>query len=228
MSNLQEAFREAARREFAMVPEESELDHVFSLRFERKMRRIIRAQVHGYWMMVNTAAKRVAVAVAIIIMLLTTAMAIKPIRERVIKFFIEVYEDYFEIHFGTNTTDDIAPASTDMARYTLTLLPEGYNEIEFISSDTALWTYWQNSYGQIISLHQDAGAQEIVMDNTGMLPHIIQHEQLEIKYQRTTNMDTFIWSEYDYIFHLTVYEEFTDAQILQLIDSLDIANNLNE
>ena len=107
MHKLQEAFREAAGREFAMVPAESELDYRFSRRFERSMRRIIHAQVHGYWMMVNTAAKRAAVAAAIILLLLTSALAIKPIRERVIQFFVEVYEDYFEIRFGREEKDEV-------------------------------------------------------------------------------------------------------------------------
>ena len=123
MSNLQEAFREAARREFAAVPDETELDYVFSRKFERRMRRIIRAQVHGYWHMVNTLGKRIAIAAAILVMLLTSVMAIKPIRERVIKFFIEVYEDYFEITFGSNTSGDLDPAPKDMPKYTFSKLP---------------------------------------------------------------------------------------------------------
>ena len=145
MYELREAFREAARREFAMVPAEEDLDYVFSNRFEQSMRRMIRAEAHGYWNLINTTAKRVAIAAAIILMLLSTAMAIKPIRERVIKFFVDVYEEYFEIHFGEEDSWDLPERTEPMVRYTLTQLPEGYVEVEFMELEHFLRTEWMNS-----------------------------------------------------------------------------------
>lgn len=41
MSYLKEAFREAARREFANVPPESELSYVFSSDFEKRVLSIL-------------------------------------------------------------------------------------------------------------------------------------------------------------------------------------------
>lgn len=220
MSNLQEAFREAARREFAMVPEESELDHVFSLRFERKMRRIIRAQVHGYWMMVNTAAKRVAVAVAIIVTLLTSAMAIKPIRERVIKFFIDVYEDYFEIHFGEEKSWDLPERTEPMLPYTLTDLPDGYEETDFRVFDGLLWTEWTNESGNSIILKQEPGTNEITLDNKKDYMDRILVDDVTILVHDTLETKIYIWEYNEYTFYLSIHEEITTDATVRIIKSL--------
>lgn len=221
MSELKEAFREAARRQFAMVPAEGELDWVFSPRFERKMRRIIRAQAHGYWNLVNTTAKRVAIAAAIIVMLLSSVLAIKPVRERVIKFFIEVYEDYFEIRFGEEEKDDIDPTPKPMVRYTLTELPEGYEEVRYVEFEHLLWTEWQNDEGSGITLQQEPGTNEITLDNIDGLLQNIGSENLNISYQKNINSTTFVWNQYEYVFYLNVHEKVTTEEILNMINSID-------
>ena len=47
MSYLKEAFREAARREFANVPPESELSYVFSSNFEKRVLSILNNENHN-------------------------------------------------------------------------------------------------------------------------------------------------------------------------------------
>lgn len=47
MSYLKEAFREAARREFANVPPESELSYVFSSDFEKRVLSIPNDENHN-------------------------------------------------------------------------------------------------------------------------------------------------------------------------------------
>ena len=222
MSNLQEAFREAAGREFAMVPDETELDYIFSRKFERKMRRIIRAQVHGYWMMVNTAAKRVAVAVAIIVMLLTSVMAIKPIRERVIKFFVDMYEEHFEIHFGEEESWDLPERTEPMVRYTLTELPTGYYEVNILELRALIWTDWMNEEGKGISLKQEPGTQEITLDITNAQQRIVIGE-IEIAHYQYDSSETFVWEQYGYIFYLSIHDKLPIEQIMVMISSITIA-----
>ena len=47
MSYLKEAFREAARREFANVPPEAELSYVFSSSFEKSILSILNNKNHN-------------------------------------------------------------------------------------------------------------------------------------------------------------------------------------
>ena len=220
MSELQNAFREAARREFASVPAEAELDYKFSARFERKMQYMIRAQAHGYLHLVNTAAKRFFIAAAIIFLLLSSVLAIKPVRQRVIQFFVEVYEEYFEIHFGEKESWDLPERTEPMERYTLTYLPEGYDEVEFLALDSLLWTHWRNDTENSISLQQEPGTQEITMD--AALGEIIQLEYngLRISYQESSNSQIFVWEKGEYIFHLVIHKSLSVEEGLHMIESV--------
>lgn len=218
MSNLQEAFREAARREFAMVPAEEELDYVFSRKFERNMQKIIRAQVYGYWNLVNTAAKRAACIAAIIAMLLTTAMAIKPIRERVIKFFVEVYEEYFEITFGEEVSGDLDPTPQPMTRYTFSWVPEGYTMVNSSEYEALFVKLWKNDE-KVITLSQNIGSHEITVDYMGDNIKEIEINNIRITCMRLKEMDTFIWEQHGCVFHLTVPNGFSVEEIMKMIKS---------
>lgn len=220
MSELQEAFREAARREFSMVPAEEDLHWVFSRRFERRMRRIIRAQEYGYWNLVNTTAKRAAIVAAIIVMLLSSVMAIRPIRERVIKFFVDVYEEYFEIHFGEEESWDLPERTEPMVRYTLTELPEGYEEVEFLELEHVLWTSWQNEDGYGISLQQESGTQEITINIMDERSYKTRIGELEVLCQEFDDVRIYVWEEDGYIFYLALYETFLEEQIAEMIMSV--------
>lgn len=220
MTDLQEAFRESARREFAMVPDEAELDYTFSPGFRRKMQRIIRAQVHGYWNMVNTLGKRIAIAAVIIVMLLTTAMAIKPIRERVIKFFVEVYEEYFSVTFGEDKKGDLYATPDQMIRYTLSWVPEGYVETKFIEREILLSTIWSNNEGTHILLGQGEGTQETTLDHIGNNIVEFEYGSVEIYQLTMEERNTFVWAQDNYIFQLLVPDSIPIDSALQMIDSL--------
>ena len=219
-TDLQEAFREAARREFAMVPDERELDYTFSPGFQRKMQRIIRAQVHGYWNMVNTLGKRIAIAAAIIMMLLTTAMAIKPIRERVINFFVEIYEEHLEITFGKREKGDLLASSQPMARYTLSWVPDGYYEAEVYEFDALLNTIWKIDGGQDISLYQGEGIQRITFDYSNNNLVEFMHGDFVISRLVLDKINTFIWEQHGYIFQLSISDDIPIDAVLRMIDSL--------
>lgn len=220
MHDLREAFREAAYREFAAVPGEHELEYSFSPGFRRKMQRIVRAQAHGYWQFVNTAAKRVIVAAAVIMILLTSAMAIKPIRQCVIKFFVDVYEEYFEVRFGENTKDDIDPTPTPMVRYTLTALSEAYTESNFTESDAFYRTEWEKENAVKYVLIQEPGTQEITLDTNRHTRHLIQRSGIEVYCLRYEDSASYLWKQQGYIFYLSVFEKYPMEEDLELIASL--------
>jgi len=221
---LREAFREAARREFASVPPEEELHHVFSERFQRRMRRLIRAEANGYLYLINTAAKRAAIVAAIILMLLGTAMAIKPIRQRVIQFFVDVYEEYFEIHFGEEESWDLPERTEPMVRYILTELPEGYEEVRFDHREHIIWTQWLDQNGHIITLNQESGTQEIVANNIGIAQNTMEIGNLAVVHQKEYNTNTFYWEQDGYMFQLNVFDTIPTEQALAMILSLEEKN----
>lgn len=221
MYELRDAFREAANREFAMIPPENELHHVFSPRFERKMRRLIRAEAKGYWKLIDTAAKRAVLVAALIAALLSTALAIRPVRQRVIQFFVEVYEEYFEIRFGREERGDIDPNPHTMERYTLTEIPDGYEETRFMEYEQFLRTDWENENGDKIILQQELGTQEIIMNGKGNDLDYYGCGELEIGRKQDLDTKIFIWEQDGYLFSMNVYEDFSLEKIAQMIGSLE-------
>ena len=152
-------------------------------------------------------------------------MAIKPIRERVIKFFVDVYEEYFEIHFGEEESWDLPERTEPMVRYTLTELPEGYVEAAYIESDHLLWTEWQNEKDNKITLQQESGTNEITVDHVGKNLDQINHKDMEIVCQENTTSRCYIWRQENYVFFLTTYEKIPVDDVLLMIDSLTTVNN---
>lgn len=181
---------------------------------------MIRAEAHGYWNLINTTAKRIAIAAAIILMLLSTAMAIKPIRERVIQFFIEVYEDYFEIRFGEEEKDDIDPTPQPMVRYTLTELPEGYEEVRFMELEHMMWTHWQDDTGRGISLQQELGTQEVTLDNSFGEVMFIEYEGIQIMYQESSSTRCLIWKQAEYVFYLSMDKSISVEEGVTMVASI--------
>ncbi len=221
MHELREAFREAARRTYADVPEEWELDYRFSRRFERKMRRMIRAQAHGYWHLVNTAAKRAAILAAVLLLLLCSVMALRPVRERVFRFFMEICEDSLEIQF-CEQEENLDGAPAPMVRYTLTALPEGYEEVRFVQYEHTLWTHWEDHNGNSISLKQEVGTQRVTVNADIPIRSDININGQNIDCFQSEDGMTCIWEHDGYVFYFSAYSGFPQEQVVVLIESMEI------
>ena len=76
-AEFNEAFRKAMSDEFASVPKnEKEIDHVFSDRFEKRMKKLIKAEKSVGWHWVNTAGKRAAVIAAALVCIFFIAFGV--------------------------------------------------------------------------------------------------------------------------------------------------------
>ena len=127
-SNLRRAFEEYVGVQDALLPDEEALACVtFSERFEERMRRMIRRQRYGYYVLFGTVARRVAsVLIALLIAATVATVSVEALRKPVAQFFAEVFEKFTMI-FVTDET----PASQidEMKLHAPTYVPEGY-EIE--------------------------------------------------------------------------------------------------
>ena len=102
--------------------------HVFSEKFCKKMDKLIRRSKRPWYSMVSTPMKKVAVIIiSILVFSLTSVMSIRAAREAVIGFFIQVYETFSVVFFGSN---EDAPEGRTITEpkpdYEITALPEGY------------------------------------------------------------------------------------------------------
>lgn len=134
---LQEATAEAERFLLSIVPEAEEA-HRFSMRFERKMKKLIRKANHPIRYQVIRAA---AVVLLVLATLFGTLVAVNPeVRAAVVGWVKETFPGYF-VYSSNNTS---APETYD---YCLTVLPEGYQEWKVIDSIGGKTYYYINREG---------------------------------------------------------------------------------
>lgn len=112
---LKQAFDFYAIQKCEALPNSNALNFIsFSDLFEEKMQRLITRQKKGWFYLVNTVAKRVAIIVlALLISLTVTTFSVKALRETAIDFITEVYERFTRIIFVDDTaqnSEDNSPA----------------------------------------------------------------------------------------------------------------------
>ncbi len=122
-------------------------DVPFSLDFERRMEKLINRNKKPYFRLINTVAKRVAVIIAAIIIVLTsTVFSVEALREGVKNFVIEAYEKFSTIVFRKNSS-----TSTEiMVYYEPMYIPKGYILAEEKRLDYDYIKTFKNSNGDEI------------------------------------------------------------------------------
>ncbi len=94
MSNLARAIAAALTSEYkSSVPDGSE--HEFSEKFEKKMNKLIKKRNLPFYMLINTAGKRIAgIVIGIIIALSAAVISIEALREGFIDFITMIFGDH--------------------------------------------------------------------------------------------------------------------------------------
>ncbi len=119
----------------------------FSLDFERKMENLINRNKKPYFRLINTAAKRVAIIIAVIIIALTgTVLSVDALREGVKNFVIETFEKFSTIVFEKNNSTPTGIA----AYYEPMYIPKGYILTEEKRLDYDYIKAFENSNGDEI------------------------------------------------------------------------------
>lgn len=192
---LSEAAAEAERFLLSIVPEDGE-PHVFSKRFERKMAKLIRRTNHPIRYQVMRTAAAVVLAIAT---LFGTVMAVSPeARAAVIGWVKSAFHEFFEYSLEkTPANDNISNnASTDATNnsttpnedenisddsqdnepvkyeYHLSVIPEGYQELNAIDKLDGKMYLYANDSGQILQFIYTYGA-----ENSSMFAETEKYEQ---------------------------------------------------
>ncbi len=130
---LYDAFDLYCRQWCYELPADEELAHItFSPAFEERIRRVLRRQACGFYVLFGTVGRSVAsVLVALLVGITVTTFSVRALREPVVRFITQVFDTFTSILF----VDD-APAVTDEVFNAVVpdYIPEGY-EVERQTSD---------------------------------------------------------------------------------------------
>ena len=146
----------------ATLPDESDpaIQHTFSRRYKRKMRRLVAMQPKAYFPMVSRTWKRALLAAAIALLLFLAAMSVGAVRESVIHFFVEVYE-----LFSTLIPRDDPDTGVGDGVYVITELPEGFELHSSVRFDRYARHEYLHPNGNYLVLQQyDPGTSQVKID----------------------------------------------------------------
>ena len=163
---LKEATAEAERFLLSIVPEDGE-PHVFSKRFERKMQKLIRRTNHP----IRYQVMRVAAAVALaIVTLFGAVIAVSPEARAVVVGWVKsTFHEFFEysneasntgnnVNDNANNNDSNPPSEPVKYDYRLSVVPDGYHELNIIEKADGKLCLYINESGHILQFTYAYGA----------------------------------------------------------------------
>lgn len=208
-NELNQALREAVMSEFADVPDESQIAFAFSEKFEQKMQKLITCQKKSYWKYVNTAKKRVAVAVLFLLSVLMLAMSNEDVRASMLQWCENVYKEYTHYYFEGETTKVIEH------EYQLTVIPDGFEIVyEYRDSETVTIAY-ENQIGNYIQFRQQVTENfDTYVDNEKGKWNTVLINNKDVKLFDYTTLMGAMWIEDGY-YMLLIYHGCDDMEIVK-------------
>lgn len=212
---LNQAFREAVMLEFVDVPDESQITFAFSEKFEQKMQKLIARQKKSYWKYVNTAKKRVAIAVISLLSMLMLAMSNEDVRASMLQWCENVYKEYIHYYFEGETTKKIEH------EYQLTVIPDGFEKVYEQRDTESIMITYENQVGDYIQFRQQITEDfDTYVDNEkGKWSTVVINDKDVKVFDYTTLMGA-MWVEDGYYMFLVYYGCDDNKIIKEMIETI--------
>lgn len=140
LSEFQKALVTSILEDFSDIPTEEEIDLTFSPGFEERAQTLISRTDSRLWRATNTTLKRIILIAAVIAMLAATAMAVPPVREAILDYFLTDRGSTYGITFDPNEAAN-APREL-LTAYAPAWVPEDFElTIEDVSAAGGAFWY---------------------------------------------------------------------------------------
>lgn len=218
---LQEALLNVDRYELSLLPDDNEINHMFSKSFIKKMNKLIRqSKRNGNYMPLTFFKKRfVAVLVAGIITI-GSAISVYAARKYIYKFFTEIYEKYTHIFFKSDNTK--SNLDFEFQAYSPAYIPDGF-KLTLKNINTTVLLVYENT-NQYISYSQiklDEASLDINTENVRL--ENIKFLGLPAKYYSNCGIQNLIWHDDHYMF--SVSTTLPKEDLFEICESIKPINN---
>lgn len=217
-AEFKSAFREVVSLEFSHIPQdENSINYIFSERFNKRMQKLIKSQKKLYWNFVNTAAKRAAVIFVAIITIFTAAFSVKAIREPILKFIKQIYENFAYYSYEGDTIEIITK------EYIITQLPDGFKQTNILQNENTIITTYENSVGDIIEFKQMTTEYSMgyFVDNQNGDIQTDFVDAVKVEFKEWYDVKTAIWTKDGYVFAIDSYGNISFDTIKRMISSIE-------
>ena len=115
----------------------------FSEKFEKQMKKLIHRREKPYYVLINTAAKRVAMIILVaVITVVSTTIGIAAIYQPFADFIMEVFEDHTLFRPNHNNQTSSADPFAEWKSYTPSYIPKGFD----VKTEVTDWEYIHTVY----------------------------------------------------------------------------------
>lgn len=203
------------------LPTDEEVaDVTFTPEFEAKMERLLRRQSKPYYVLVNTAGKRVAsVILAVLLGLMVTTFSVKALREPFIRFITEMFEKFTSIVFVQNEEPDDEPFVFE--KMEPQYVPEGYVVDSVVETEAVYNVKYTHSTMTLIDYKQRRSVNvEMNIDTESTAYQPITIAGLEgVKYKNKDTI-TLTFCNKHYMFALVAPITLDENELLRMAESI--------
>ena len=199
------------------LPEEDDLSHNFSKRFERRMNKLIRQERRSPFIkiFVNYSRKVAIIFLIVISITFTTIMSVEAYKVKFFEVVIEVWEEFTSIIFKSKENIDdgkLIPVNPTYIPHGFTIIEEGTNHYEH-------FIYWENDDGIEIMFEQaKITSNAIINDTEGIEIEKILVDEQEVTYFTNKNVHQIYWNDSTYIY--TIISAYDKKDLIKMVESI--------
>ncbi|MBE6852157.1 MAG: DUF4367 domain-containing protein [Ruminococcus sp.] len=214
---FKKAVAEALLPEYTDALPEAPEEHIFSKKFERKMKKLISRRRKSYYPLINTGVKRTAWILGVVIVLSSiTVTKVDAIGETLANFYVYILEKFSIIRSPEQegfpeTIEEVYEITYDLSDYEVVyeILDATGNTIEYAKGDVSIYFCQYTKDITINKNTEDADIETIIINGFEAMHYVDNH-----------NFYHLIWENGDYIFTLRTN---SGKKLL-----LDVANSIKK
>lgn len=212
------AFREVASEEFAHIPNEEDIEYEFSERFNKKMDKLFKKIERNCTYPTVKPTKRIITVLAAILIIFAGLMSVSAIREPIVNFVLEFFEEHIDFGFSGDISQEIE------YEYSFSEIPEGFELVTKTSDYDVIYSEYKNEttgdeivFTQTItdglSLSIDSEHGNTSVEQIGETP-VFLYDGIEQDYFQAS------WTYETYSLILVYYGDIEKEAFLELVKSI--------
>lgn len=219
---LKKALLKAERKEverFKNLPCE---DVTFSEEFENSIEKLAKKRKSFAWQATKTVPRRIAVALIAAIITFCLMMSISAVRETVVNFFVNVYDESISIFVKGDKSGNIPDRIEEPLLPSH--IPEGYTLNESKNFECMAVSVWLNENGNHFILQQDILSEDhlIHIDNENRDYQTEQLGNVTLYYSSEKGTYIIMWSTEYYLFTILCPSSIPFDEIKTVISSMNL------
>lgn len=214
---LKEALEEIKKEEIDLIPSEDKIDYEFSDDFKKKMDLLINGERKSKKNHYGVFKKVAVIAIVFISLLAVTTTKAGASPSRLFDFIIKVYNNIVNVVYENKDNN------TTGIYYSLTILPEGYEEIGFSRNATVATTVFEyRNRNDRIRFKQSTGSGTLLFNSDNYSEYTVNG--IDVLILKNDNKIHSSWKENGYIFSLDYPSELGEELTLQNVGALTVRN----